>query len=93
MPRDTAQIHASIQALPARQWNALGAGANPFTRHEFLAALERTQCIGRGSGWEPRYLTLSDAQGLAAGAAAFIKTHSFGEFVFDFAWARGYERL
>jgi predicted N-acyltransferase len=93
MLRDKAQFHRSIQDLSARDWNALGAGGNPFTRHEFLAALERTHCVGRGSGWEPRYLTLHDALGLAGAAAAFIKTHSFGEFVFDFAWARGYERL
>ena len=45
------------------------------------------------SGWEPRYLTLHDARGLAAAVAAFVKTHSFGEFVFDFAWARAYERV
>jgi uncharacterized protein len=93
MPRDQAQFRRSIQELSAREWNALGAGANPFARHEFLAALERAHCVGRGSGWEPRYLTLQDARGLAGAAAAFVKTHSFGEFVFDFAWARGYERL
>jgi predicted N-acyltransferase len=85
--------HPSIHGLPEAQWNALGAADNPFTRYEFLAALEHSRCIGRGSGWEPRYLTLRDARGLAAAAAAFVKTHSFGEFVFDFAWARGYERL
>jgi uncharacterized protein len=90
---DRPEFHRSIQSLAAREWNALGAGANPFTRHEFLAALERSHCVGPGSGWEPRYLTLRDAHGLAAAAAAFVKRHSFGEFVFDFAWARGYERL
>ena len=88
-----AQFHRSIEALARHEWNALGAGANPFTRHEFLAALERTRCVGRGTGWEPRYLTLSDARGLAAAAACYVKSHSYGEFVFDFAWARGYERL
>lgn len=93
MVRDRAEFHRSIQPLPAREWNALGASGNPFTRHEFLAALEHAHCIGRGTGWEPRYLTLRDGHGIAAAAAAFIKTHSFGEFVFDFAWARGYERL
>jgi predicted N-acyltransferase len=93
MPREKAEFHASIQALPAQDWNALGAAANPFTRHEFLSALERTQCVGRSSGWEPLYLAVHDRFGLAAAAAAFVKTHSFGEFVFDFAWARAYERL
>jgi uncharacterized protein len=88
-----AEFHRSIEALAPREWNGLGAGANPFTRHEFLAALEHTHCVGRGTGWEPRYLTLSDARGLAAAAACYVKTHSYGEFVFDFAWARGYERV
>jgi predicted N-acyltransferase len=87
------EYHHSIQQLSAAEWNALGAADNPFTRYEFLAALENAHCIGRGSGWEPRYLTLRDGRGLAAAAAAFVKTHSYGEFVFDFAWARGYERL
>ena len=85
------EFHRSIGELDPRQWNALGAGANPFTRHEFLLALERTHCVGRATGWEPLYLTLRDGGGLAAAAAAFVKTHSFGEFVFDFAWARAYE--
>jgi uncharacterized protein len=88
-----AEFHRSIQGLAAQEWNALGAAENPFTRHEFLAALERTHCVGPGSGWEPRYLTLRDAGGLRGAAAAFVKRHSFGEFVFDFAWAKGYERL
>ncbi len=93
MPRDSAQIYSSIQELPAAAWNALGADANPFTRHEFLAALERTGCLGGDTGWEPRYLALSDSTGLAAAAATFVKNHSYGEFVFDFAWARAYERI
>jgi len=93
MLRDKAEFHRSIQEVSPREWNALGAGGNPFTRHEFLAALERTHCVGRGTGWEPRYLTLHDARGLTGAAAAFVKSHSFGEFVFDFAWAKGYERL
>ena len=93
MPRDTAQIHASILELDPKHWNALGAGDNPFTRHEFLAALERNHCVGGRTGWQPRYLTLHDAAGLAAAAATFVKSHSYGEFVFDFAWAKAYERI
>jgi uncharacterized protein len=93
MSSQRAEFHRSIQVLAPQEWNALGASANPFTRHEFLAALERTHCVGPGSGWEPRYLTLRDAHGLAAAATAFLKRHSFGEFVFDFAWAKAYERV
>jgi uncharacterized protein len=93
MPAEKAEFRRSIDGIAAAEWNALGAGSHPLVRHEFLAALEHTHCIGRGSGWEPRYLTLHDARGLAAATATFVKSHSFGEFVFDFAWARGYERL
>jgi len=93
MPGDRVEFHRSIQDLSSREWNALGTPGNPFARHEFFSALERTRCVGSGTGWQPRYLTLHDAQGIAAAAAVFVKTHSYGEFVFDFAWARGYERL
>jgi hypothetical protein len=62
-------------------------------RHEFFAALEHTHCIGPGTGWDPAYITLGDADGLAAAAPAFIKAHSYGEFVFDFAWAQAYSRV
>jgi predicted N-acyltransferase len=93
MPRDRAEFHSSIQQVKPEHWNALGAADNPFTRHEFLAALERNHCVGRRTGWEPRYLTLHEGGALAAAAATFLKTHSFGEFVFDFAWAKAYERV
>jgi uncharacterized protein len=90
---DKAEFRRSIRSISREEWNALACDGSPFVRHEFLAALEVTHCVGRGTGWEPCYVTLRDSRGLAAAAAAFVKTHSFGEFVFDFAWARGYERL
>ena len=87
-----ARAHRSIDELDRGAWNALAGTEVPFLRHEFLAALEHTGCIGPGSGWSPAYVTLHDAQGLAAAAPAFLKTHSFGEFVFDFSWAEAYAR-
>ena len=84
-------VHSSIDEIDPGQWNAL-TGGNPFLRHEFLAALEHGGCVGPDSGWQPHLLTLSDAQGLAAAAPAFLKTDSYGEFVFDFAWAQAYSR-
>jgi uncharacterized protein len=87
------KVHRSIDELRAREWNALGGNDNPFLRHEFFAALEHTGCIGSGSGWDPCYFTLEDGAGLAAAVPAFRKTHSYGEFVFDFAWAQAYSRF
>jgi predicted N-acyltransferase len=92
MSADRVEFRSSIDQLDAREWNALG-GGHPFARHEFLAAIEHSGCVGSGTGWQPRYLALRDTQGLAGAAAAFVKTHSYGEFVFDFAWAQAYERL
>jgi uncharacterized protein len=86
------EFRASVDELDADEWNAL-AGGHPFARHEFLAALEHTGCLGPGTGWQPRYLALRDTQGLVGAAAGFVKSHSYGEFVFDFAWAQAYERL
>jgi predicted N-acyltransferase len=86
-------VHKSIDDVYARQWNALGGTDSPFLRHEFLAALEHTGCVGRRTGWLPTYVTLSDAKGLAAAAPVFAKTHSRGEFVFDWGWADAYHRV
>ena len=87
------RFHKSIDELDPKQWNALAGTEIPFLRHEFLAALEHTDCIGEDSGWTPSYISLSDGQGLLAAVPAFIKTHSYGEFVFDFAWAQAYGRF
>ena len=85
--------HKSIEDLDARQWNALSGTEVPFLRHEFLAALEHAGCVGASTGWSPYYITLSDEKGLAAAAPSFAKSHSYGEFVFDFGWAQAYTRL
>jgi predicted N-acyltransferase len=86
-------VYKSIDELDAREWNALGGDRNPFLRHEFFAALEHTGCVGNDTGWDPCYFALQDRKGLAAVAPAFRKSHSYGEFVFDFAWANAYSRL
>ncbi|MGH8294736.1 MAG: peptidogalycan biosysnthesis protein, partial [Steroidobacteraceae bacterium] len=85
-------VHSSIDDIDPRAWNALAGAGGAILRHEFLAALEHSGCVGAGTGWEPCPVTLSDDLGLAAAAPAYIKTHSYGEFVFDFAWAQAYSR-
>ncbi|MCC7464023.1 MAG: GNAT family N-acetyltransferase [Gammaproteobacteria bacterium] len=80
----------SIRSIGTAEWNAL-ATDYPFLRHEFLAALEDTGCAGAASGWMPAHLLIEDAAGLAAVAPLYEKSHSWGEFVFDFAWARAWE--
>jgi predicted N-acyltransferase len=81
----------SLDSVSAAEWNALAGGQNPFLRHEFLAALERHDCLHR-YGWQPCHLLARDKGKLAAALPLYIKTNSYGEFVFDWQWASAYER-
>jgi uncharacterized protein len=87
------QLHARqvsrIREIPAAHWDGLCRTPDPFIRHAFLDALEQHGCVGGDSGWEPCHLVLEDVAGqLAAALPLYRKQHSWGEFVFDFNWAR-----
>jgi len=89
-----ARLLTSIEDVTPGEWNALVDGGEPFLRHEFLAALERQGCVGGTSGWTPSHLVVHDTDTgvLAAAMPLYRKMHSWGEFVFDFAWAQAYAR-
>ncbi|HHQ14716.1 MAG TPA: N-acetyltransferase [Chromatiales bacterium] len=83
----------ALDDIDAGEWNALDGTDQPFLRHEFLAALEHSGAVGPDQGWEPAHLVLRTGHGKLAGAMPlYIKTDSWGEFVFDFAWADAYHR-
>ena len=79
-------------------WNSLlamqsGDGTlNPFMRHEYLAALHLSGSATPETGWTPRFVTLWDGDALAAACALYLKPHSYGEYVFDHAWANAYQQ-
>ncbi len=82
------------QRIGRDDWNALLAAdpdATPFLRHEFLHALHKSGCASPRTGWTPAFLTLTDERGLAAAVPLYWKGHSFGEYVFDWAWAQAHE--
>jgi predicted N-acyltransferase len=81
-----------IDAIAAAEWNALAGTDCPFLRHEFLAALEHSGCVGGNTGWTPAHLALLDGGRLVAAAPVYRKAHSWGEFVFDFGWAQAHQR-
>ncbi|MGH8363779.1 MAG: peptidogalycan biosysnthesis protein, partial [Gammaproteobacteria bacterium] len=86
------RVHASMDSIPSAAWNRL-AGDNPFVRHEFLAALEHSGCVSAETGWQPQHLACTnDAGNLIAALPLYLKSHSWGEYVFDWAWADAYER-
>ena len=79
-----------IADIPAAQWDAL-AGDNPVLRHAFLSALQASGCASPATGWEARFLTAWDGDRLAGAMPLYFKSHSWGEFVFDWAWAEAYK--
>ncbi|HSW13091.1 MAG TPA: GNAT family N-acetyltransferase [Solimonas sp.] len=87
------QIGRIAEVAPAA-WDALFDPHYPFIRHAFLEALETHRCVGPGTGWQPCHLLLEDTDGRLIGAAPlYLKTHSYGEFVFDFGWAEASQRM
>ncbi|MEK9803041.1 MAG: GNAT family N-acetyltransferase [Curvibacter sp.] len=90
------QVHDTIRSIDAAVWNALLAQQThptPFMRHEYLAALEHSGSADATTGWAPRHLTLSDAAGrLLAACPFYLKSHSRGEYVFDWSWADAHHR-
>lgn len=86
------RVHQTIDEINAGEWNRL-AGDDPFLQHEFLAALEHSGSTCATSGWQPQHLTCTDASGRLIGALPlYLKSHSFGEYVFDWAWADAWQR-
>lgn len=93
------RIIESLAEVPAGAWDACacpeardGRPLDPFTTHRFLLALEQSGSVGSGTGWHPRHLTLWLGDELIACAPLYAKTHSQGEYIFDFGWADAYER-
>ncbi len=102
MPEFDVRVLDDLSGVDAADWNRLARG-HPLLSHEFFHALHRSGCAAAASGWLPQFLTLWDeaAPDAASGPAAprlraamplYLKTHSYGEYVFDWAWADAYQR-
>ncbi len=85
-------ILGEISSLPAADWNALAGNGNPFVRHEFLHALEQNGCVSEDTGWVAHHLVIRTDGALMGALPMYVKAHSYGEFVFDWAWGEAYER-
>ncbi len=81
----------AIASVNAEHWNNLAGDSNPFIQHDFLLALEEHDCLTNW-GWSPQHCLLYDDETLIGACPAYIKDNSYGEFVFDWAWADAYQR-
>ena len=89
------RLHDAPSQIDASAWNALLAAdpaATPFMRHEYLAALHDSGSATAATGWQPLFATVQRDDELLAAAPLYPKTHSYGEYVFDWAWADAYRR-
>ena len=91
-----AKVVPRIADIPAADWdglaNAPGLAHDPFVSHAFLKALEDAGTVGRRTGWVPQHLVLEDAGKAVGLLPIYVKSHSKGEYIFDYGWAEAYER-
>lgn len=87
-------VHNSIHDFDRRQWQRFSPHSPPFLCYEFLAALEDSDSVGGETGWQPNYfrITESNSGQDVAYLPAYVKTHSYGEYVFDHSWANAYHQ-
>ncbi|MFM8542229.1 MAG: peptidogalycan biosysnthesis protein, partial [Chakrabartia sp.] len=88
-----ARLEDGVAALASDAWDRCAGPINPFLSHAFLAALEVSESVGPGTGWQPVPICIDGADGQLAGALpAYLKSHSQGEYVFDHGWADAWHR-
>ena len=85
------ELLTSIDAISAAAWDALS-DATPLLSHAFLSALEHSGSVGSQSGWSPRHLIVKQNSQVIGVMPLYLKSHSYGEYVFDWAWADAYQR-
>jgi predicted N-acyltransferase len=88
------RVLASPSDVRGEDWNALLSlsGGSPFMRHEYLCAMHESGSATRTTGWSPQFVTLWREGELEAACPLYLKSHSYGEYVFDWAWANAYEQ-
>jgi len=88
----SAEFLTSLDQIEAREWNTIAGLDYPFGRHEFLYGLEQTGCACADTGWQACHLVLRDEWGALALMPLYLKSHSYGEYVFDWSWAEAWQR-
>ena len=83
----TTEFLSGLDAIAASDWHSVTGTNNPFLRHEFLYGLERSGCVSAETGWQPCHMVLRQGDQIQAVMPQYLKSHSYGEYVFDWSWA------
>ena len=86
------ELADGVRSIDRAEWNGLVGDASPFLEWDWLASLEEAGCVGEQTGWDARPLTVRAGARLVAACPLYVKSHSDGEFVFDWGWADAAER-
>ena len=91
-----ARLIDGLSEVAPETWDALanppGQPANPFVSHAFLLALEESGSVSAETGWQPAHVIVENKGAIVGAAPMYVKNHSYGEYVFDHAWAQAFER-
>lgn len=87
-----AEFVTSLKQVPEQEWDKVCGTDYPFLAHRFLLGMETTGCTTPESGWQPCHLILRDSQRTVGVLPLYLKSHSYGEYVFDWSWASAWQQ-
>jgi predicted N-acyltransferase len=88
-----ATVHRSLTEIESSEWHRYFDGGDPFLSWHFLTGLEASGCTTVETGWQPTHVRLEQSGSLVGLVPAYLKTHSYGEYVFDWSWADAWQRM
>ncbi|MFT6958518.1 MAG: putative N-acyltransferase [Halieaceae bacterium] len=91
-PSYSVEFTSSLGQVDASEWDEITGEDYPFLRHQFLLGLETTGCTTADSGWQPCHLIIRSDNRAVAVMPLYLKSHSYGEYVFDWSWADAWQR-
>lgn len=86
------RVIEKLSDIDALAWDSLVSPDDPFTEYRFLRALEDTACVGKDTGWLPRHVLCYEGERLVGAIPLYLKSDSYGEYIFDWGWASAAQR-
>lgn len=88
----SAKVITAINEVAPALWHSVFTSDYPFYKHEFLNALEQSKCVSAEQGWQPLHILIYQDELLIAALPCYLKSHSYGEYIFDWSWADAYQQ-